>query len=383
MIIGQNYEKKGSLLYLCVYFMKECSNNLPESIFSALLEGLLRGESPGREGWRMLLEDIGDRQVRRLCDCAGEVARARFAGGVYVRGLIEISSYCRNNCYYCGLRRSNRHASRYRLTRDEVLQCCREGARLGFGTFVLQGGEDGEQDDDWMEATVRAIRAEFPAQAITLSVGERSREAYRRFREAGADRYLLRHETRNDAHYACLHPAEMSGAHRRDCLYALKELGYQVGAGMMVGSPGQTVDHLLDDIAFLEELRPEMIGMGPFIPAAHTPFARHGAGSAELTVRLVALMRLRFPDALIPATTALATLNGGGREAALRAGANVVMPNLSPAAVRGKYSIYDGKASWGSEAAEGLRLLEQELNRTGGHIDFGRGDFSARGNGPK
>lgn len=331
----------------------------------------------------MLLEDIGDRQVRRLCDCAGQVVRARFAGGVYVRGLIEISSYCRNNCYYCGLRRSNRHASRYRLTRDEVLQCCREGARLGFGTFVLQGGEDGEQDDDWMEATVRAIRAEFPAQAITLSVGERSREAYRRFREAGADRYLLRHETRNDAHYACLHPAEMSGAHRRDCLYALKELGYQVGAGMMVGSPGQTVDHLLDDIAFLEELRPEMIGMGPFIPAAHTPFARHGAGSAELTVRLVALMRLRFPDALIPATTALATLNGGGREAALRAGANVVMPNLSPAAVRGKYSIYDGKASWGSEAAEGLRLLEQELNRTGGHIDFGRGDFSARGNGPK
>lgn len=383
MIKGQNYEKKGSLLYLCVNFMKECSNKVSESVFSALLETLLGGESPGREGWRMLLSGLDESQAARVRDAASAVVRDRFGGGVYVRGLIEISSYCRNNCYYCGLRRSNRHASRYRLTTADVLGCCREGARLGFGTFVLQGGEDEEQDDDWVEATVRAIRAEFPAQAITLSVGERSREAYRRFREAGADRYLLRHETRNDAHYACLHPAEMSGAHRRDCLRALKELGYQVGAGMMVGSPGQTVDHLLDDIAFLEDLRPEMIGMGPFVPAAHTPFARHAAGPVDLTLRLIALMRLRFPDALIPATTALATLDGRGREAGLRAGANVVMPNLSPACVRGQYSIYDGKASWGSEAAEGLRLLEQELNRMGCHIAYGRGDYPGRDGGPK
>ena len=208
-------------------------------------------------------------------------------------------------------------------------------------------------------------------------------QAYRRFREAGADRYLLRHETRNDAHYARLHPAEMSGTHRRDCLRALKELGYQVGAGMMVGSPGQTVDCLLDDIAFLEELRPEMIGMGPFVPAAHTPFARHAAGSVDLTLRLIALMRLRFPDALIPATTALATLDGRGREEGIRSGANVVMPNLSPVAVRERYSIYDGKASWGSEAAEGLRSLEQELNRIGCHIAYGRGDYPGHGGGLK
>lgn len=379
MIIGQNYEKKGSLLYLCVNFMKECSNNISESAFSALLESLSGGESPGREGWRMLLTVQDEGQAERIRDLAFEVSRARFGGGVYIRGLIEISSYCRNNCYYCGLRRSNRYASRYRLTTEDVLDCCRKGASLGFGTFVLQGGEDAEQDDDWMESTVRAIRTEFPSQAITLSVGERSREGYRRFREAGADRYLLRHETRNDLHYARLHPAEMSGAYRRECLYELKGLGYQVGAGMMVGSPGQTVDCLLDDIAFLEELRPEMIGMGPFIPAVHTPFVRYAAGSVDLTLRLIALMRLRFPDALIPATTALATLDGRGRESGIRAGANVVMPNLSPAAVREQYSIYDGKVSWGSEAAEGLRLLEQELNRIGCHIAYGRGDYPGRG----
>ena len=383
MIRGQNYEKKGSFYYLCVNFMKENGEKLSETAFRGMLDALSDGESPGREGWCRWLTALDEGQDARLRARAAEVSRRHFGYGVYIRGLIEISSYCRNNCYYCGLRRSNRHASRYRLTTADVLGCCREGARLGFGTFVLQGGEDEEQDDDWMEATVRAIRAEFPAQAITLSVGERSREAYRRFREAGADRYLLRHETRNDAHYACLHPAEMSGAHRRDCLRVLKELGYQVGAGMMVGSPGQTVDHLLDDIAFLEELRPEMIGMGPFVPAAHTPFARHAAGPVDLTLRLIALMRLRFPDALIPATTALATLDGRGREAGLRAGANVVMPNLSPAAVRGQYSIYDGKASWGSEAAEGLRLLEQELNRMGCHIAYGRGDYPGRDGGPK
>ena len=379
MIMGQNYEKKGTLLYLCVNFMKECSNYISESVFSDLLETLFRGESPGREGWRILLTALDEEQVRRVKDRAFEVSLARFGGGVYIRGLIEISAYCRNNCYYCGLRRSNRHTLRYRLMQEEVLDCCRKGVRLGFGTFVLQGGEDEGQDDDWMEATVKAIREEFPSQAITLSVGERTRDAYRRFREAGADRYLLRHETRNDTHYACLHPVEMSGAYRRKCLYELKVLGYQVGAGMMVGSPGQTVDCLLDDIAFLEELRPEMIGMGPFIPAAHTPFARQTAGSVELTLRLIALMRLRFPDALIPATTALATLDGHGREEGIRSGANVVMPNLSPASVRGRYSIYDGKASWGSEAAEGLRALEQELKRIGCHIAYGRGDYSSYG----
>lgn len=375
MIRGQNYEKKGSFYYLCVNFMKENGEKLPETAFRGMLDALSDGESPGREGWRRWLTALDEGQDARLRARAAEVSRRRFGHGVYIRGLIEISSYCRNNCYYCGLRRSNRFASRYRLSREEVLDCCREGARAGFSTFVLQGGEDGVQDDAWVAGTVEAIRAEFPAHAITLSVGERGEAAYRSFREAGADRYLLRHETRNDMHYARLHPAEMSGARRRECLRVLKSLGYQTGAGMMVGTPGQTVDCLLDDLAFLEELEPEMIGMGPFLPAAHTPFAHCPAGSAALTLRLVALMRLRFPRALIPATTALATLDGQGRVAAILSGANVVMPNLSPSGVREKYAIYDHKACQGRESAEGLRQLELELRSIGYHIDYGRGDY--------
>ncbi len=361
-------------MYLCVNFMVESEDKLSEMRFSALLERLATGESPGREGWRLLLTALSGEQDCRLRRCASEVARRNFGNGIYIRGLIEISSCCRNDCYYCGLRRSNRQASRYRLTADEILDCCREGDRLGFGTFVLQGGEDNAQSDEWLADVVRAIRSEFPERAITLSVGERSEEAYRKFRRAGADRYLLRHETRNAEHYARLHPSAMRLDRRLHCLEVLKRLGFQTGAGMMVGTPWQTVDCLLDDIAFLEELEPEMIGMGPFIPAAHTPLARYSSGSVALTLRLVALMRLRFPGALIPATTALATLDPAGRKAAVLAGANVVMPNLSPLAVRGKYSIYDSKAYTGSEAAESLGLLQRELESIGYTIVYGRGD---------
>ena len=227
-------------MYLCVNFMTECFNNISESGFSALLDVLLAGKSPGREGWRLLLAGLDDGQDESLRALAAEAARKRFGNGIFIRGLVEISSWCRNNCYYCGLRRSNRFASRYRLSQEQILDCCREGARLGFGTFVLQGGEDGEQDEDWIEELVGKLRAEFPGHAITLSVGERDGEVYRRWRDAGADRYLLRHETRNEAHYALLHPREMDGARRRECLRTLKALGYQTGAGMMVGSPGQT-----------------------------------------------------------------------------------------------------------------------------------------------
>lgn len=348
---------------------------MSESLFSGLLDGFAAGDFPGREEWRMLLTSLSDEQVSRLRRRAAETAVARFGHGVYVRGLIEISSFCRNNCHYCGLRRSNRMASRYRLGREEILACCREGARCGFGTFVLQGGEDDGQDDDWIVALVRAIKGEFPDHAVTLSVGERSAAAYRRFREAGADRYLLRHETRNDAHYALLHPSSMSAAHRRDCLRLLKDEGFQTGAGMMIGSPGQTTDCLLDDIQFLEELQPEMIGMGPFVPAAHTPFAHHAAGSVEQTLLLVALMRLRFPRALIPSTTALATLSPDGRVQGILSGANVVMPNLSPESVRGQYAIYDRKLCEGGESARGLKELERELETIGYHIAYGRGDY--------
>ena len=288
---------------------------------------------------------------------AREEALARFGNKIFIRGLIEITNRCRNNCYYCGIRKENRNIVRYELAQEEILSCCHEGYRLGFRTFVLQGGEAPAVKDEGMVETVAAIRQSFPDCAITLSLGEKSREAYERFFLAGANRYLLRHETCNEGHYHRLHPAEMSLSHRLQCLDWLKEIGYQVGTGIMVGSPYQTVDHLVEDILFIERFQPEMIGMGPFVPAAHTPFARHPAGSVSLTLRLIALMRLRFPDALIPATTALATLDAHGREAGILAGANVVMPNLSPLAVRGRYSIYDHKASGGSEAAEGLHRL--------------------------
>lgn len=346
---------------------------LSESRFAGLLEGFRTGDYPDREGWRLLLTSLSGEQALRLRRLAAETAAQTFGRGVYIRGLIEISSFCRNDCYYCGLRRSNRHAQRYRLTREEILSCCRNAAALGFGTFVLQGGEDDGQSDEWIEALVRDIRREFPDHAVTLSVGERTAGAYRRFREAGADRYLLRHETRNDGHYARLHPSEMSAGHRRSCLRTLKALGFQTGAGMMIGSPGQTVDCLIDDIQFLEELQPEMIGMGPFVPAAHTPFARCSPGTVEQTLRLVALMRLRFPDALIPATTALSALSADGRLQAILSGANVVMPNLSPAGVLGRYAIYDGKP-YGTGARRGLDVVAAELESIGYHIVCGRGD---------
>ncbi len=321
------------------------------------------------------LTESDEAAVERLFEAARSVALAHFGTGIYVRGLIEISAYCRNDCLYCGLRRSNRQAARYRLTEEEILASCRRGYTLGYRTFVLQGGEDPAQSDDWLANLTARIRTAFPDAALTLSVGERSDEAYRWFREAGADRYLLRHETRNEAHYATLHPSDMSAARRRRCLYTLKSLGFQTGAGMMVGSPGQTLDHLLDDLAFLEELDPEMIGIGPFIPAAHTPFSHRSAGSVSLTLRLIALLRLRFPKALIPATTALATLDPMGREKGILAGANVLMPNLSPPGVRGKYGIYDGKCCTGDEAAEAWQALDDRLNRIGYHMVCGRGDY--------
>lgn len=328
-----------------------------------------------RDIWLYLLTSLNDAQKESLRQCAVEVAKAHFGNGIYVRGLIEISSYCRNNCNYCGLRCSNGNAKRYRLSKDEILTCCREGARLGFNTFVLQGGEDPMQNDEWVADVVRSIKKEFPDKAVTLSLGEKSRKAYEELRKAGADRYLLRHETRNDEHYAFLHPKTMSAQKRRDCLFALKELGYQTGSGMMIGSPGQTVEHLVDDLRFLEELQPEMIGIGPFIPATGTPFENYSSGSVDMTILVVSLLRLRFPKALIPATTALSTLSAQGMERAILAGANVVMPNLSPMDMREKYSIYDNKANSGSESAQYLHLLQEKLCAIGYCINYGRGDY--------
>ena len=300
----------------------------------------------------------------------------RFGNAVFIRGLIEISNRCRNNCLYCGIRKGNTIVSRYALSRETILSCCREGHALGFRTFVLQGGEDVSQTDDWVTETVSAVRKEFPDCAITLSLGEKSKEAYQRFFEAGANRYLLRHETFNETHYQELHPSEMSRNHRLRCLEWLKEIGYQTGTGIMVGSPGQTIDHLVEDLLFIERFHPEMIGIGPFIPHAETPFANKPAGSIKLTLKLLSILRLMHPSALIPATTALASLSSDGRERGILAGANVVMPNLSPSSVREKYSLYNQKAAFGSEAAEGLKLLEEQLNKIGYTISNERGDYN-------
>ena len=300
----------------------------------------------------------------------------RFGNAVFIRGLIEISNRCRNNCLYCGIRKGNTMVSRYALSRETILSCCRKGHALGFRTFVLQGGEDVSQTDDWVTETVSAVRKEFPDCAITLSLGEKSKEAYQRFFEAGANRYLLRHETFNETHYQELHPSEMSRNHRLRCLEWLKEIGYQTGTGIMVGSPGQTIDHLVEDLLFIERFHPEMIGIGPFIPHAETPFANKPAGSIKLTLKLLSILRLMHPSALIPATTALASLSSDGRERGILAGANVVMPNLSPSSVREKYSLYNQKAAFGSEAAEGLKLLEEQLNKIGYTISNERGDYN-------
>lgn len=340
-----------------------------------IINHLADGGTLSRDEWMILLSSLDDSEREYLRVKAQEVAVSHYGNGIFVRALLEISSYCKNNCYYCGIRASNRDAQRYRLSKEEILECCKEADALGFNTFVLQGGEDPVQNDAWVVDVVKAIRAAYPEKAITLSVGERSAEAYAAFKEAGANRFLLRHETRNDEHYSQLHPSMMSSENRRQCLTTLKRLGFQTGSGMMIGSPGQTDEHLYEDIRFLEELQPQMIGIGPFLPATNTPFENHSPGSADKTILMLSLLRLRFPNVLLPATTALATLCSNGMERAILAGANVVMPNVSPVEQRKKYSIYDNKKSTGAESAQQMQQLENRLNAIGYHIDYGRGDY--------
>lgn len=293
---------------------------------------------------------------------------------VFIRGLIEFSNICKNDCFYCGIRKSNSKADRYRLTPEEIMACVREGYGLGFRTFVLQGGEDDWFTKDRMTAIIRSIKKEFPKCAVTLSVGERTREEYESWYEAGADRYLLRHETADEDHYRQLHPEGMSLQHRKQCLFTLKEIGYQVGAGFMVGSPGQTVDNLLSDLRFLQELRPHMIGIGPYLAHQDTPFAGEPDGSCRLTLILLSILRLMFPGVLLPATTALGTISPTGRERGLLAGANVLMPNLSPTGVREKYELYDNKICTGEESAQCRDCLNVRVESTGYHIVTDRGD---------
>ena len=305
---------------------------------------------------------------------ADKVRREVYGDEVYIRGLIEISNYCKNNCLYCGIRSGNTKPLRYRLTPEDILECCDEGYSLGFRTFVLQGGEDPYYTDELLADLLREIKSRYPDCAVTLSLGERSFESYKILKEAGADRYLLRHETATDCHYSQLHPENMLLKNRKECLFNLKKLGFQVGSGFMVGSPYQTTEHLIADLRFLQELQPHMIGIGPFISHSETPFAGFENGSVELTIRLVAILRLMFPGALLPATTALGTLHPQGREMALKAGANVVMPNLSPKAVRKLYEIYENKLATGEEAAESVENLKKQVEKAGYRVTVARGD---------
>ena len=318
--------------------------------------------------------------LQLLRDYAVRTAREQFGLGIYIRGLIEVSSYCRCDCLYCGLRRSNRSAERYRLTADEILACCAEGYKLGFRTFVLQGGEDGTHTDSWLVDLVSKIRTTYPDVAITLSLGERSEESYRRLREAGANRYLLRHEAADTDLYDSLHPGSRGLKHRLECVEALKRCGYQVGMGMMIGVKGQTIDHIVEDLQLVSKMDCQMVGIGPFMPHSSTPLGGEPAGDLRLTLAAVAIARLMLPSALIPSTTALATLSPRGRLEGILSGANVVMPNLSPSDIRAKYAIYENKASWGKEAAEGLLALEEELQTIGYHIDYARGDYMLSNN---
>lgn len=340
-----------------------------------LIEKLNNTHSLNKDEALQLIKQ-GAQHKNLLFALAQQAAQKSFGRQIFVRGLIEFTNYCKNDCYYCGIRRSNKNAARYRLTQEEILECCRAGYGLGFRTFVLQGGEDYFYSDEDIAAIVRAIKAQHPDCAVTLSIGERSRETYALWKQAGADRYLLRHETADCAHYAKLHPAELSAKNRQNCLYTLKELGYQAGAGFMVGSPYQTAENLADDLMFLQKLRPQMIGIGPFIPHHDTPFKDEPAGSVELTLVLLAVLRLLFPHVLLPATTALGTLAPGGRLLGIKAGANVIMPNLSPQNVRGKYLLYDNKLHTGAEAAEALNELQREVASIGYRIVSARGDYT-------
>ena len=326
----------------------------------------------------VLLEGRNEETARILRERAMATRQIHFGNDVYLRGLIEFTNYCKNDCYYCGIRASNRMAQRYRLTQEQILDCCRTGYKLGYRTFVLQGGEDPQYTPERIENLVRRIKKEWPDCAVTLSVGEHPKAVYRSWFEAGADRYLLRHETADSGHYRKLHPEKQSLENRMRCLWDLKEIGYQVGCGFMVGSPYQTAQQLAKDLLLLHKLQPEMVGIGPFIPQKDTPFGNEAAGTLELTLYLLSIIRIMLPQVLLPATTALGTIHPRGRELGLLAGANVCMPNLSPTDVRKKYALYDNKICTGEEAAECVQCLRKRIESVGCQVVCGRGDHPSR-----
>lgn len=343
----------------------------------ALLEKLERERSLTLQEYEVLLDACSPSLAALAAKKADAVRKAVYGNAVFIRGLIEVSNICKNDCLYCGIRKSNAACERYRLTQEDIFSCCEQGYALGFRTFVMQGGEDGWFTDERLVPLIGEIKRRYPDCAITLSLGERSRESYQRLYDAGADRYLLRHETADDTHYARLHPASLTLGERMRCLQELKEIGFQTGCGFMVGSPYQTHRELAKDLKFIEGFRPAMCGIGPFIPHKDTPFRDRAAGTAEMTCYLLSLVRLMLPTVLLPATTALGTIRDGGREKGIQSGANVVMPNLSPPAVREKYMLYDNKLSSGDEAAESLRELSARMAAIGYKIVVDRGDHKS------
>ncbi len=317
--------------------------------------------------------DKDDREY--AASLAREIAKKYFGNKIYIRGLIEVSSFCKNDCFYCGLRASNKKAERYRLSKEDILACCKEGYDLGFRTFVLQGGEDGAFTDKFVCDIVREIKSLYPDCAVTLSLGERSFESYKALYDAGADRYLLRHETATDSHYKKLHPENLTLENRKRCLYDLKKIGFQTGCGFMVGAPGASAETYAEDFLFIKELSPQMVGIGPFLPHCDTPFANMSAGDYETTLFFLSLIRIMEKRVLLPATTALGTLKEGGREQGILSGANVVMPNLSPLEVRKKYMLYNNKISTGDESAQSVAHLKESLAKIGYEVVNARGDY--------
>lgn len=344
-----------------------------EKIFK-LIDKLSSEHSLSVEEYAYLIDNRTEESQEYIKEKANKVRREVYGNSVYIRGLVEISNICKNNCLYCGIRAGNPNCTRYRLSPDEIFECCTEGYKLGFRTFVLQGGEDAFYTDEVLCQLIKKLKNKYPDCAVTLSLGERSAESYKALYDAGADRYLLRHETINNDLYSKLHPQEMSLQNRVDCLRKLKEIGYQVGCGFMVGAPFQTTMHIAQDLKFIEEFKPQMCGIGPFIPHKETVFKGEKPGDADLTCFLLSIIRLMHPTVLLPATTALGTVSDDGREKGILSGANVIMPNLSPESVRKKYDLYDNKLSTGAESAQQIKELKDRMAKIGFKIEISRGD---------
>lgn len=344
----------------------------------ALIDKLNQQKHLTKEEFVSLLSSFDENDRAYAAEMARAIAERSFGKKIYIRGIIEFSNYCKNDCYYCGIRKSNKNASRYRLSKEDILFCCQRGYELGFRTFVLQSGEDPYYTDEIMVDIISTIRNTYADCAITISIGEKSRESYEKYFAAGANRFLLRHETANADHYARLHPSELSFDQRFSCLYELKEIGFQTGCGCMVGAPFQTMENLAEDLLFMADFKPQMIGTGPFIPHKDTPFRDFPAGSADMTLFLLSLCRIMLPFVLLPATTALGTISGEGRQQGVLAGANVIMPNLSPPEVRSKYLLYDNKAFVGDDAAESVEILKEHMAQIGYQVVIERGDYQER-----